>query len=338
MSWFKVDDKFSSSRKLMRVPRPIRLEAAGLWVIAGSWSAGHELDGLVPDYMVEEWGGRPEIVDALIAADLWERADVDDASRFVNWDEYQPTAEQQEERRRADRERKAEWRASRKAKNGHGNVRVESRRDTGVTDCDTSEGPSRPAGVTSKDAGTRVGFQLDNRVTDAPVTPVSQRDNVNPQVAVDMSHRDNRVTGTSVTSTSGRSPLYPDPTRPDPLKEGGYVSRDVTTRAYPTSPLPGRCRQHEYEPTPPPCGACADARRAAEAADRDHAAHAAERRAAEREQLAAATRAEIDSCGLCDDTGYRSGRVCDHDPTADERNRRGIELARSVLNQKDPDA
>ena len=45
--WFKVDDGLHASRKVIRIPRSIRLAAIGLWTISGSWSAHEELDGLV---------------------------------------------------------------------------------------------------------------------------------------------------------------------------------------------------------------------------------------------------------------------------------------------------
>lgn len=88
MPWFKVDDRLHASRKVKRIPRPLRLEAMGLWVISGSWAAGEGLDGFVPDYMVEEFGGRQELVDALVHAGLW--IEVDDGTVFNAWTEYNP--------------------------------------------------------------------------------------------------------------------------------------------------------------------------------------------------------------------------------------------------------
>jgi hypothetical protein len=52
------------------------------------------------------------------------------------------------------------------------------------------------------------------------------------------------------------------PTRPDPTYIGGALSGPLTAaRALPPSPL---CSEHENDPNPPPCGRCADARRARE--------------------------------------------------------------------------
>lgn len=89
-----------------------------------------------------------------------------------------------------------------------------------------------------------------------------------------------------------------------------YVARDA-----------GRANQ-----APPPFGS-ADAAERAE--DHRHAAIA--RRQRDREARALAERSEIDACSMCDERGYRSGRVCDHDPEADARNAAGIAKVRAAL-------
>lgn len=109
MAWFKVDDGFHASRKLLRIPRSVRLEAAGAWVISGSWSAHEELDGFIPEFMLEEWGITPEVAGWLVTAELWES--VADGHQFTNWGEYQPTKAELEEGRKKEREKKARWRA-----------------------------------------------------------------------------------------------------------------------------------------------------------------------------------------------------------------------------------
>ncbi len=140
MAWFKVDDGFHSSRKVMMIPRHHRLHASGLWVTAGSWSAQEELDGFVPEYMLDEWGATDEVVDALVKAGMWEHSD--DGVQFVNWAEYQPTKSDLDEKRAKDRERKAAWR---EAKETQRRLREVSRRDTGGT----------PGGVQAESALSR---------------------------------------------------------------------------------------------------------------------------------------------------------------------------------------
>ena len=108
MAWFKVDDGLASSRKILSIPRSVRLSAVGLWTLAGAWSAGEELDGSVPDFMVTELGGTPRLVAALVKSGLWE--EVADGSQFSNWAEYQPTRAELEAARAKETERKRCWR------------------------------------------------------------------------------------------------------------------------------------------------------------------------------------------------------------------------------------
>ena len=83
MSWMKVDDQFHSSDKLLSIPKRHRFQAAGLWAIAGSWVAGQQTDGFVPDYMILEWGPTKKTIDCLVDSGLWER--VRDGFKFVHW-------------------------------------------------------------------------------------------------------------------------------------------------------------------------------------------------------------------------------------------------------------
>jgi hypothetical protein len=106
--WFKVDDRLGSSRKVLAIRRGLRLQAMGLWSLAGAWTAGEELDGFVPDYMVEEIGGDADLAAALVASGLWH--EVDGGWQFVKWAEWQPTRDALEAKRETERERKAEWR------------------------------------------------------------------------------------------------------------------------------------------------------------------------------------------------------------------------------------
>lgn len=110
--WFKVDDGFHSSRKLLSIPKRHRLAAAGLWVIAGSWCGQQLTNGRVPDYMLKEWGATPATVQALIDSGLWEVES--DSNVFYKWDEYQPRKADVDAERAASRERMRNLRAMRK--------------------------------------------------------------------------------------------------------------------------------------------------------------------------------------------------------------------------------
>lgn len=254
MGWMKVDDQFHSSRKLNSIPKRFRFQAAGLWIIAGSWVAAQETDGFVPDYMIDAWNPSQKTVESLVSSGLWRRES--SGFSFVSWLEFNVSREESEAERAAGRERKKKSRErKRREAAGHGVASENVTRDTPVT------------------------VTRDSRV---PVTGVSQR---------------------------------PDPTRPDPTQKGGGVADSVTTAradVLPPSfslvdPADARCAAHAGLPRDqvPACGACRDARLAAE-----QAAKAARRTARE----------AIAGCQWCDDTGHISRTVdgvamvkkCDH--------------------------
>ena len=134
---------------------------------------------------------------------------------------------------------------------------------------------------------------------------------------------------------SDASPARPVPSRP--VTEGASVAQPPTEP--PLDEPPQRCPKHIEDPDPPPCGACADARRTAEAArtaaladaERQRRADAAARSQRARER-AEADRAQIGACRLCDDRGrLAGGHVCLHDPQASGRAKRGAAVVRAAL-------
>lgn len=94
MAWFKVDDGFHHSAKVLSIPRSVRAEALGAWVIAGTWSADNMTDGFVPQSVLLDWPISGDAVAALCDAGLWLRED--GGIRFHDWCEYQPTKAQLE--------------------------------------------------------------------------------------------------------------------------------------------------------------------------------------------------------------------------------------------------
>jgi hypothetical protein len=112
MAWFKIDDGFHASRKLLKIGKRTRFAAVGLWTVAGSWAADQLTDGHVPDYMITEWGAPPAAPDALVDSGLWERTH--DGYVFYNWHEYQPSKQDVDAERAASRQRMQDLRARRK--------------------------------------------------------------------------------------------------------------------------------------------------------------------------------------------------------------------------------
>jgi hypothetical protein len=97
MAWFKVDDGFHHSAKVLSIPRAIRAEALGAWILGGTWSADNMTDGFIPCAVLLDWPVSEEAVQALVDAGLWDR--VEGGIQFHDWCEYQPTREQLEAKR-----------------------------------------------------------------------------------------------------------------------------------------------------------------------------------------------------------------------------------------------
>lgn len=181
MAWFRVDDGFASSPKVLRIPRAQRLAAVGLWTIAGAWSSQHLTDGVVPNFMLEEWGADVSHGTALVDAGLW--VPTADGYRFHDWLDYQSSRADVRALREKERTRKEEWRRKKAEKSGESpdNVPGMSQGD------DTSSGrlpipahpsPSQPSRVKEGGAarGTRIPepfmVTLDMRTWAAEKTPL----------------------------------------------------------------------------------------------------------------------------------------------------------------------
>jgi hypothetical protein len=111
--WFKVDDGFYSSTKVLSIPRASRLPAVGLWTMAGNWSGRELSDGIVPAYVLAELGATPNLRQALVKARLWlDRGE--GGIEFHDWAKYQPSREKVLAEREKAAERQAKARASRR--------------------------------------------------------------------------------------------------------------------------------------------------------------------------------------------------------------------------------
>lgn len=131
MAWFRVDDGFANSRQILSIPRRYRTQAAGLWVLAGTWSAKELTDGFIPEYLLEELASSPAIAAHLIRAGLWEKAE--NGYQLIGWAKYQFTKDQVLTRRTEEAERKRRARESKRKtrdQQQQSNVRDVSRADT----------------------------------------------------------------------------------------------------------------------------------------------------------------------------------------------------------------
>lgn len=112
MPWGKMDDKFHRNRKvreLLRIHgRPGR-EALGCWTFWWSWCLDDpELSGLVPSYELDT--DEIESAKLLVTVGLWDATP--DGYRFHDFHEYNPSREQREAKKSADRERVASKRGA----------------------------------------------------------------------------------------------------------------------------------------------------------------------------------------------------------------------------------
>jgi hypothetical protein len=111
MTWFKVDDRFHSHPKVLALRAGQHEETAiTLWVKAGSWAASNLTNGEVPTYVLETLVKRngEKAAAELVRVGLWETTA--EGFKFRSWDEYQPTKEAVESRRRKNTEKVATWR------------------------------------------------------------------------------------------------------------------------------------------------------------------------------------------------------------------------------------
>ncbi|MFI6819741.1 hypothetical protein ACIBJE_02165 [Micromonospora sp. NPDC050187] len=318
MTWFKVDDSFYDHPKAFDASDA----AIALWLRAGTWSARNLTDGFVPTGMLARLSTTPDAAAGeLTARGLWKKAR--GGYRFHDWADYQPT-----------REEATAGKKKLSAAGALGNHRrwhvVAGKVDPECRYC-RGDGPDRvpptndqrtPDEERSKASGTRSGSS-DEDPSSTPGQSGNPASDQQEQVSPTRSGGD-RV-GEGVPESP---PIPPDPARP--VLKGGSSTTVTHDRAH-ASPPPSRCPEHLTDPSPPPCRNCGDARKAREQHDRNAAAALARIQSERARDQAAASRAAIDACRLCDQHGQRDGRLCLHDPDLNDRSRRGAAAARAAI-------
>ncbi|MFE3051580.1 hypothetical protein [Nocardia sp. NPDC059239] len=78
-----IDEKMHSHPKTLRIQRNARCAAIGLWTLAMSWCDDHDTGGLVPAYVVEEFGATKQVAEWLVTVGYWESAE--DGYRIPDW-------------------------------------------------------------------------------------------------------------------------------------------------------------------------------------------------------------------------------------------------------------
>lgn len=150
MGWFKVDDQLAFHAKIVAAGNA----AMGLWIRAGSWSSAQLTDGFIPVHMANAMAnGMANECDALVTAGLWD--EVDGGFQFHDWSHFQPSAEEEREKRRNRSLAGKKGAAARWDSKPDGKSHGKPDADTMANECD-SDAPTRPD-PTSKKSAPRSG-------------------------------------------------------------------------------------------------------------------------------------------------------------------------------------
>lgn len=239
MGWVKLDDEFAEHRKVDALPDG----AFRLHVAAMCHAARALTDGFIPEdrppRLMRKY--RKSYVTDLIAAGLWEKAT--DGWVIHDYLEYNPSAEDELERRRKDRERKARERAKGSKNAGRGSdgqFQSESARDS------QRDGPS-DGGEESAPPSTAT----------RPPTPGSNKSSSGEPLGVDPVEDDDRIEITAKAVTARLEQRHkPDvPARWRPVTLADQRKQAKTWFAeHPTATVGQAVAalDPKGEPTPPP--------------------------------------------------------------------------------------
>ena len=104
--WVRVDDQMPNHRKFIAMPHKERDRAIGIHLRALCYCNAQHTDGFIPDGFIESLYRGAPIALLLADAGIWERAE--DGWRIHDFLEYQPSAQEADERRRRLSEVRAE--------------------------------------------------------------------------------------------------------------------------------------------------------------------------------------------------------------------------------------
>lgn len=116
-----------------------------------------------------------------------------------------------------------------------------------------------------------------------------------------------------------------------PVLGSGQVGREGSVSNARENEPPSKCFKHRLDPSPPKCGACADARQARDTWLAERKRLDSEAKSTEARRVAEVRARAIKRCDLCDEDGYRGTTLCDHDPDLVDRAARGSALVRAAM-------
>ncbi|MEU6582837.1 hypothetical protein [Nocardia sp. NPDC046763] len=346
MPWFRIDDQAAFHAKIVAAGNA----AVGLWARAGAWSAGALTDGFIPKHMVATLGTTSQ-AKRLVQVGLWTAAD-GGGYQFHQWAERQPYSKAETERKRAEaRERMARARNAKKAGSSD-EVRANTEQPNPVASAENSSHVENAPEEFDRNSGAVAASPeptfLDRPQVSAPRSreqdandPRSSHNPIpsqpNPTNNSGAASGDRYVSNARASANASpppkHHPEHPDYWLPDCaectalLDQRIDVLAAVADSALPPSP---HCAAHP-DGTTSACGPCGDARRARQQYDADRAQAAATKHTAEAKRAGEDRARAIANCPMCDADGYRGTGLCDHDPGAADRARRGMAAVRAAM-------
>lgn len=127
MVWQKIDDQFGISRKVIKIPKRQRLQCIGLWTLAGNYSVRALTNGVLEPHELAELDAPAAVVAELVRVELWHAhkhtcpacVPVPVGGAVIHdFLHYNPSREQVQKEREAERVRKASQRDKRRTPTG----------------------------------------------------------------------------------------------------------------------------------------------------------------------------------------------------------------------------
>ena len=176
MAWFKVDDRFWSHP----VTSELSDAATALWIRAGSWSAMHLTDGMIPKTKLRVFGSRKRAADELVHVGLW--IEHEDAYEVANWSKYQPMKDDVEAKREANRERVNTYRSQKLAMSQPEASHVPAKSEPENSEKTSSSFGNKNTGITGE---TEDCNAVTNAASNTPPDPTRTRPEVTKVTSLD---------------------------------------------------------------------------------------------------------------------------------------------------------
>jgi hypothetical protein len=108
LPWVRLDTQFPTNPKILYLVEDKKFRAAFVWTASLAYAGSHGTDGFIPTSALPFLHGTKADAKALVEVGLWR--EVDGGWEINSWAEFQPTSDEQAERkRRAQAAAMARW-------------------------------------------------------------------------------------------------------------------------------------------------------------------------------------------------------------------------------------